>query len=219
MNEHLSEWQVMRIADGEESAPQHVRECLQCANSLVAAAQLKHAVRKAVPCVAPPDALRRRLARPEPRRWPLGLAAAAVIAFVLAGSMFNARRNATRELVDMHSTIVGSANPIDVVSTDRHTVKPWFEGRVPFAVEVPELAGTPLRLVGGRLVFWRGEPGAYMLIAKGGHRISLFVFRADAVPPISGASAMTVESWRRNGLEYIAVGDVPASDLTPLRSR
>ena len=94
-------------------------------------------------------------------------------------------RDAARELIDMHTTIVASAKPVDVVSTDRHTVKPWFEGRVPFAVDVPDLSKTPFRVTGGRVVFWRGQPGAYLLVTKGAHRISVFVFSADEVPRIA----------------------------------
>lgn len=218
MNDHLDEAAIARVADNEEAAPAHVRECARCANALVAASQLKHAVRKAVPCAEPSGALRQRIAgRRDRRPWSYAIAAAAIIAVVLTGATFESRRGAGRELVDLHSTIVGSANPIDVVSTDKHTVKPWFEGKVPFAVDVPDLTGTALHLAGGRVVFWRGQPGAYMLITKGAHRISLFVFRADAVPAFSPPSSMTIESWRSNGLEYIAVGDVPASDLTALR--
>ena len=217
MNDHLNEAAIASIADGEDAAPQHVRDCARCANALAAATQLKHTVRRAVPVVALPEGLRQRVeGRGERKSWPYALAAAAVIAIVLTGATFQSRRSAGRELVDLHSTIVGSANPIDVVSTDKHTVKPWFEGKVPFAVDVPDLAGTPLHLAGGRVVFWRGEPGAYMLVTKGAHRISLFVFRADAVPSFAPPSSMTIESWRTNGLEYIAVGDVPRSDLTAL---
>ncbi len=112
------------------------------------------------------------------------------------------------------------ATPIDVVSTDLHTVKPWFEGRVPFAVNVPELAGTPFHLTGGRVVFWRGEPGAYLLVTKGAHRISLFLFRSERVPSIGrGEPAMTIESWRNGGIEYVAVSDLSREDLLALRAR
>ena len=220
MNEHLNDSAIARVADGEDETPQHVRECAPCANRLLAAVELKRAVRDAIPRVELPNSLR-HLGRPATRNsnFTWAFAAAAVIAIVIAGAGLESRRTAARELVDLHATIVGSASPIDVVSTDRHTVKPWFEGKLPFAVDVPELAGSQLHLVGGRVVFWRGEPGAYMLITKGAHRLSLFEFREDAAPSIGSVSSMTVQSWRANGLQYIAVGDVPASDLTALRPR
>src|SRR6476469_9153425 len=126
------------------------------------------------------------------------------------------RRSATRELVDLHTTIVGSANPIDVVSTDKHTVKPWFEGKVPFAVSVPELAGTPFHLAGGRIAYWRGRPGAYMLITKGAHRVSLFAFPSETLPRLAAPESRTVVSWRRGGVPYGAIGDLPREELQML---
>lgn len=221
MSEHLSEATIARVADREEVPPSHLRECARCSNALVAALQLKRAVREVTPRVAVPESLRARLSasrmRPRPRSWWPALAAAAIVAIVISGAIEQARNSAARELVDLHSTIVGAVNPIDVVSTDRHTVKPWFEGRVPFAVDVPELAGTPLHLLGGRVVFWRGEPGAYMLVSKGAHRISLFEFRADGAPSFGRIDSMTIESWEKNGVKYIAIADVPRSDLNALR--
>ena len=68
MNEHLNEAAVARIADGEDAAPEHVRTCARCANALIAASQLKHAVRKAVPCVQPPPSLAARIAGARSRR-------------------------------------------------------------------------------------------------------------------------------------------------------
>ena len=124
-------------------------------------------------------------------------------------------RDAARELIDLHTTIVASAQPVDVISTDRHTVKPWFEGRVPFSVDVPDLSKTPFRVSGGRVVFWRGQPGAYLLVTKGAHRISVFVF--SDMPQIVTTPQMTMVSWRRNGLAYVAVGDIPRSELEALK--
>jgi anti-sigma factor RsiW len=126
-------------------------------------------------------------------------------------------RDAARELIDMHTTIVASAQPVDVISTDRHTVKPWFEGRVPFAVDVPDLSKTPFRVAGGRVVFWRGQPGAYLLVTKGAHRISVLAFSGDEVPRIASIPQMTVVTWRRNGIAYFAIGDIPRDELQALR--
>lgn len=222
MSGHLDESLLSRVADGEEPAPAHLRECARCANDLAAALQLKLAVRQATPRFEVPPSLRERIVAPRVRRFPLGtaLAIAATLALVVLLGAIASRAAAARELADMHSTIVGSTAPIDVVSTDRHTVKPWFEGKVPFAVNVPELAGTPFHLAGGRVVFWRGEPGAYLLVTKGAHRISLFLFRAESVPGIGrGPRSMTIESWRKDGIEYVAVSDLSHEDVMALRAR
>jgi anti-sigma factor RsiW len=129
--------------------------------------------------------------------------------------MYLRSRDASRELIDMHTTIVASAQPVDVVSTDRHTVKPWFEGRVPFAVDVPDLSKTPFRVAGGRVVFWHGQPGAYLLVTKGAHRISVFVF--SDMPRMAATPQMTIVTWRRNGLAYTAIGDISKAELEALR--
>jgi anti-sigma factor RsiW len=115
-------------------------------------------------------------------RW--WLATAAVIALSVTGVLLlrDHRVSTLSELADMHVTLLASTNPVDVLSTDRHTVKTWFEGRVPFGVPVPDLAHTPFRLIGGRVVYVESRQAAYLLIAKDAHRISLFIFTDPPTP-------------------------------------
>jgi anti-sigma factor RsiW len=222
----LTAEEIERYADGElddgavAEVEAHLGECARCATAVLSVMQMKRALR-AMPRFTPPAALRARvLARPARRRpqaaWWLAVAAVVVLAF--AGAAFLRARDATAgQLVDLHTTILASANPVDVLSTDRHTVKPWFEGKLPFAVDVPDLP-PPLHLIGGRVIYWRGQPGGYLLIGKGAHRISLFVFTDDAVPrSIASQAGMTIVVWRARGLAYVAVADVPAEDLQPLQ--
>jgi anti-sigma factor RsiW len=145
-----------------------------------------------------------------PRRWPAfaALAAAAVLAIVV----FIPRPN--NELADLHTTILAGANPVDVISTDRHTVKPWFEGKLPFSFPIPEFGGTPFRLAGGRVVYVHEQPVAYLMVMKGAHKISLFVGRD--VPSPRGDAFESV-AWTKNGLRYVAIGDVARADLEALR--
>ena len=222
---HLTDEEAERCADGElreerlVTATEHVEECARCATAVLSVMQMKRAVREAMPRFTPP----RRIVMPyaaagKPLRW-LGVAAMIALLTGAWGVLVARRADAGRELIDLHATIVGSTQPVDVISTDRHTVKPWFEGRVPFAVDVPELGATPFRLAGGRVVFWRGEPGAYLLLTKGAHRISLFVFDENAVPrAMSPPASMTMLIWRANGRAYIAVGDVAIDEMTSLRA-
>jgi len=216
---HWTQEDVERFADGETSASdEHLRTCVQCANAVIAASQVKRAVRLAMEVGPAPASLRRRITSPRhPSRW--WLATAAVIALSVGGVLLvRDRRGSTlSELADMHVTLLASANPVDVLSTDRHTVKPWFEGRVPFAVPVPDLAHTPFRLIGGRVVYVESRQAAYLLIAKDAHRVSLFIF-ADA-PTHPGPPPQTVSmlAWRSGGLAFVAVGDVPRADLATLR--
>lgn len=219
MTSHLTAGEVEQYADGELEVGEHVNECVVCANAVLSVMQMKRAM-QSMPRFTPPAALRARvLARPSRRSTAVWwLAAAAIVAFVIGGDAFVRAREATAsQLVDLHTTILAGANPVDVLSTDRHTVKPWFEGKLPFAVDVPDLPA-PFKLIGGRVIYWRGEPGAYLLIGKGAHRISLFVFASDVVPrSIASRRSMTIVVWRAKGLAYVAVGDVPADDLQPMR--
>ena len=98
--------------------------------------------------------------------WALAGACSALVLAVFALSMV--RRSQERlvaehtlsEVADLHVATLASASPVDVVSTDRHTVKPWFQGRIPFTFNLPELAGSEFSLVGGRMAYLRQAPGA-----------------------------------------------------------
>jgi anti-sigma factor RsiW len=173
---------------------------------------MKGAIRAAMRLEPVPASLRRRVGR-RSYSW-IAAAAAIVVAIALGSALLIHRDNPGAELADMHVTMLASANPVDVISTDRHTVKPWFEGRVPFAVPVPDVAA-PFRLLGGRVVYWRGNPAAYLLFGKDAHRISVFVMREgpSAIMPVSGHSII---SWHSNGLTFVAVGEVPREDLSRL---
>jgi len=222
---HLSQDEIQRYADGESGdaarVEAHLRDCAACANAVVAEMQMKSAVRDAARSM-PPEALAARVRRRvsgSPR--PLALmAAAAMVAFVIGGLIAATAvgtLTSARELADLHATILASANPVDVLSTDRHTVKPWFEGRLPFAFDLPELAGSPFRIIGGRVVYAHEQPAAYVMIGKGSHKLSLFVSRVTLpARPTRGFEAVT---WRKNGLSFALLGDVPRGDLDQLRAR
>jgi anti-sigma factor RsiW len=85
------------------------------------------------------------------------------------------------ELADLHvATLASATNPVDVVSTDRHTVKPWFQGKLPFSFNLPEMQNSPLKLIGGRLAYFQQSLGAQLLFEIRKHRISVFIFQNRA---------------------------------------
>jgi anti-sigma factor RsiW len=199
----------------------HLAACVRCANAVVANGLMKRRVREAMSIGDAPPRLRARLQKPRvSRSW--WMAAAAVLATVLVLGAVAWRQSSTAiaELADVHITMLASANPVDVISTDRHTVKPWFEGRVPFSVPVPDLASTPFRLIGGRVVYWHGSQAAYLLVGKGAHRISLFILRSQDAPRALGTppSSISTLTWEDKGLTFVAVADVPEADLQQLRN-
>ncbi|MGA7615776.1 MAG: hypothetical protein WBX15_11425 [Thermoanaerobaculia bacterium] len=181
--------------------------------------QLKRAVGD-VGRFVPSDLLRARVKRRVtgwrlPSLIPLvaGMAAVIIGAFVLTGTF--GKSASGRELADLHATILASANPVDVLSTDRHTVKPWFEGRLPFSFPIPEMSGTPYHVIGGRVVYVHNQPVAYIMVGKARHRLSLFVAMTDL--PTAKMREFECVSWSNGGLNYVLVGDVPRTDLNALR--
>ena len=96
--------------------------------------------------------------------WMPALAAFAVALVLIVASAalwmrHSAREQTLAELLDLHVATMASANPVDVISTDRHTVKPWFQGKLPFTFNLPELQNSPFKLVGGRVDVFQAQPG------------------------------------------------------------
>jgi anti-sigma factor RsiW len=227
MDAHFTIEEVEESAAGERAErDNHLAECARCANAVVAALHSRRAVRDAMAFPAASSALRLRLmkqARAPRVMAPWWITVAAVLGMVVVLSTTALRREsqpALPELIDMHVTMLAGANPVDVISTNRHSVRPWFEGRVSFGVPVPDLASTPFQLIGGRVVYWHGSQVAYLLVGKGAHRISVFVLRPQDAPKTLGTAGPSLNalSWQDFGLTFIAVADTPPADLDQLRN-
>ncbi|HKN70484.1 MAG TPA: anti-sigma factor [Terriglobales bacterium] len=237
-------WQpkIDRYVDAELSDEEmramdaHLRECSSCAVQALRQMRLKHDTKLAARRYAPSPQFRRKIAnqviadqvgarRPVSWRWGWApLLAAAVMILLVAGIFLSRSSEQARseqllsELTDIHVANLAASSPVDVVSSDRHTVKPWFQGKVPFSFNLPELAGSPFTLVGGRLTYLDHEPGAHLIYNIGAHHISVFVYRdqPDLAHAFStGESSRDVlkfhvESWSAHELRYFVVGD--ASD-------
>ena len=99
--------------------------------------------------------------------WKLATAALALALFAGAVTTYAGRESLRRqhfytELADLHVATLGSVNPVDVISTDRHTVKPWFQGKIPFSFNLPELQNTDFALIGGRVTYVGQQSGAHL---------------------------------------------------------
>ena len=116
-----------------------------------------------------------------------------------------------------HMRALMAAQPIDVASSDRHTVKPWFNGRIPESPRVVDLSGDGFTLVGGRIDVVGRVPVPTLVYRIRQHVISLSAVPASAAAlPASGRGAIAgynTLSWTDNGLAYWAVSDVAAPDL------
>lgn len=107
---------------------------------------------------------------------------------------------------------------IEVASSDRHTVKPWFQGRIDFTPPVKDLTGEGFALLGARLDQVADKPAAAVVYRIRKHVINLFVWRASDLSPdaiaTSSVRGFSVTTWAAGGLRFAAVSDVDARDLT-----
>lgn len=120
-------------------------------------------------------------------------------------------------LVDTHVRSLMADHLTDVLSSDHHTVKPWFAGKVEFAPFVPELGAQGFPLVGGRVEVVSGHTAAALVYGRGPHKINLFIWPAsptDAGPPAAWYNGFSLVHWTDRGLSYWAVSDAAASELT-----
>ena len=142
---------------------EHMRGCAACAAACLSKLQQKLAVRAAGQRFAPSPAFRARvqqsIAARKPIRWRrlwFPALATSVVLVIVGAITLDINRGRNRELhliselTDLHVATLASSNPVDVVSTDRHTVKPWFAGKIPFTFNLPELQDSPFTLVGGK---------------------------------------------------------------------
>jgi anti-sigma factor RsiW len=121
------------------------------------------------------------------------------------------------EALSAHLRSLQGDHLIDVISTDQHTVKPWFNGRVDFAPPVADLSMRDFTLAGGRLDYIEGKPVAALVYRRRAHVINLFIGR-NLPPQQRERSLATVQGfntlrWLRAGLDLIAVSDINAQEL------
>jgi anti-sigma factor RsiW len=227
--------------DGELSAAEarslgeHLRACPACAAESLSRVQLKRAVQTAGQRFKPDPAFRAHIqqsvAARHPARWnrfwiPV-LAGAMLLLMAGALSLFLNRgrggdQQLLSELADLHVATLASANPVDVVSTDRHTVKPWFAGKIPFTFNLPDFQDSPFVLLGGKVTYLKQSPGAELIFRVRQHQISVFIFQDRALgttrkeDALQTALSFNVRSWSHNGLRYFLISDVSAQDLDKL---
>jgi anti-sigma factor RsiW len=160
--------------------------------------------------------------------WRLALIPALALliaAFWLTSFLGRDRQSQQRvysELADQHVATLASSTPVDVLSSDRHTVKPWFQGRIPFSFNLPELAGSEFNLLGGRVAYLEQTSGAHLLYQVRRHEISVFIFpdQGEDLQNLSSGGRAEVsfntESWAQNGLRYFVIGDASPEDIRHL---
>jgi anti-sigma factor RsiW len=131
-------------------------------------------------------------------------------------SMPSGDTHLTQELVDSHVRSLQFDHLYDVISTDRHTVKPWFDGKIDFAPPVVDLAQQGYPLVGGRLDYLNGRAVAVMVYRYKLHPINLYVWPgsdAGATPHIYERQGYHLAHWSAAGMNYWAITDAGETEL------
>ena len=241
--DHLNPDTLSAFIDGElpaaesQAVQQHLAGCHSCALRVLSAMQLKAATARAGQRFAPPtDALARLTAQLQPEQprktarlytfrpiaW-TALAAALVVAVSLLGWRQVHQSNAlAAELLDQHLATLSSGASPQVISTDRHTVKPWFQGKLPFSFNLPEPNALPAdtMLKGADLAYLDDQPAALLLFTIHKHEVSVFVTQRAGSPILASLprarSGFAIHSASTRDLRMVAVSDVNPADLDAL---
>jgi anti-sigma factor RsiW len=213
----------------------HVHSCSSCAADALARVQMKRGIQAAGKRFAPTAEFRRRVqgtiaTKPHysfRRMWvfaaALSILAVASLLSIYLGVQRSRTEQAYSEIADLHVAALASSSRVDVVSSDRHTVKPWFQGKIPFAFDLPEVQNSEFSLLGGRMTYFGQTPGAHLIYAVRKHEISVFIFqegalrgRWDESSAVTKELSFNVATWRQGGLRYFVIGDAGTADINNL---
>jgi anti-sigma factor RsiW len=249
---HLGPDKLNAFIDGElppadqQGIEQHLTTCHVCTLRVLSATQLKAATARAGQRFAPPpEALARLTAKlhsqsqpqlqtmPHPKptariysirpaAW-AALAAAILLAVSLLGWRHLHQTNTlAAELLDQHLATLSTGATPQVISTDRHTVKPWFQGRLPFSFNLPDPQALPpdTTLKGADLTYLNGQPAALLLFTIHKHEVSIFLTQRSTGPTLTTLpntrAGFTLHTATTPDLHIIAVSDVNPADLDNL---
>ncbi|HEV7966469.1 MAG TPA: anti-sigma factor [Candidatus Acidoferrales bacterium] len=247
MNCKLTQRSVAGYLDGELDLVRtiemetHLKDCPSCALELESQRALRTALQRSSLAYASPPGLRDRIQsslrastgvefRERKSKWPslhfwqLAGAFALLVLISIVGRQWTARLRApssderiAAEVFSSHVRSLEGNHLMDVVSTDQHTVKPWFDGKLDFSPPVEDLASDGFPLIGGRLDYLEGRQVAALIYQRRKHLINVFVWPDATGPGAAGAvesrQGYNIMRWSRGGFQFWAVSDVAAADL------
>ncbi len=239
--DHLDLQTLSAFIDGElsavalQKAQQHLNGCHSCALRVLSVTQLKAATAHAGHCFSPTAETLARLTTQlhapsqtkktahidsiRPGAWATLAAALLLVASLLGWRQIHQTNTLAAELLDQHLATLASGAAPQVISTDRHTVKPWFQGRLPFSFNLPEAVALPPDTVlkGADLTYFHGQPAALLLFTIHKHEVSIFLTQRTNVPMLAAPSTthagFTIDSATTRELCIVAVSDVNPADL------
>ncbi len=141
------------------------------------------------------------------------LVASGAMNLVLLRNRETPRQVLTTDLLSAHIRSLNGTHLLDVPSTDQHTVKPWFNGKLDFSPQVKQFPEFPL--LGGRLEYIEGHPAAALVYGRRAHVINLFTWPSAAGSESSETrNGYHIHSWFSGGMAYWAVSDLGEGELT-----
>jgi anti-sigma factor RsiW len=224
---------VDAYVDGELSAGESaafelaLKACPDCRQRLERARTLSGLLRD-LPAQPAPDLLRARVdrelrkiaGRPRERiRW-AAIAAGLIVAVGLGwlgGNLTGQGGRQTDEMIAGYLRVAMAETPVEVASSDRHTVKPWFVGRIDYSPPVYDLTAQGFPLVGGRLDIVDGRKVAVLVYRRNQHRLALTIWPAttagSSAPDVTVRDGFALAHWRHAGFELRAVSDIAPGEM------
>jgi anti-sigma factor RsiW len=222
----------------------HLTSCSSCSETHARLLELQKDIRAQAPYYDAPASLEPRIrnalaqaakseipirgatGRSPAWRW-IAVAASVLLAVSLAlnlrlfRSAHGDRDSIAQNLVSSHVRSLIGTHLLDVPSSDHHTVKPWFNGKLDFAPDVKDLAGQGFPLIGGRIDYMANQPVAALIYKRRQHVINLFVW--PSASSVNSAEELSEKGynlvhWDKAGMSYWAVSDLSLSDLLQFRT-
>jgi anti-sigma factor RsiW len=215
--------------------------CPECRKRLDTARSVGNLLRD-LPAEPAPDLLRAKIerelrgiagrtaaARPsnagwgERMRW-MAMAASLIVAVgigwaggTLTGSFTGRGSNDTDALVASYLRVAMAEHPVDIASSDHHTVKPWYAGRIAYSPPVYDLTSVGFPLLGGRLDVIEGRKVAVLVYRRNQHKLALSLWPAESAgntePAVKQHDGFSMAEWRHGGFEWRAVSDVSPGEM------
>lgn len=224
--------------DGELDASQqfeireHLENCPSCQSAYRELQQLQADIRSQAIYYRAPDSLVQRLQsslrgkhnsnihRPAlPWKW-IAIAASVLLVFSVSANLLLSKRELpknqliAREVLSEHIRSLLTSHQVDVISSDRHTVKPWFGDKLDFSPDVKDLRAQGFALIGGRVDYIDQRPVAALVFQRSKHVISLFTWpAASSVAGGRSQNGYHFVTWSKDGMTYWAVSDLNLDDL------